>query len=201
MEVEPGAQRVSLDGRPVRPVASFQYLALHKPVGYLSSCGDPRGRKTVLDLIPKVDRLFPVGRLDLDSRGLLLLTNDGDLTQRLTHPRYGVSKEYRLRVRGHPTTHTLGAAARGVLDQGELLRCEGVKVLRRGADHTDLQVTLREGKRRELRRLWRALEHPVQDLCREAVGPVRLGRLKEGAYRELTAREIHALQQAGEQKP
>jgi pseudouridine synthase len=200
MEVEPGSQRVSLDGRTVDLAAPLHYLALHKPVGYLSSCGDPRGRKTVLDLIPRVERLFPVGRLDLDSRGLLLLTNDGDLTQRLTHPRYGVAKEYRLRVRGHPTTHTLHAAARGVLDRGELLRCEGVKVLRRGPDHTDLQMTLREGKRRELRRLWRALGHPVQDLCREAVGPVRLGRLKEGAYRELTPREVYALQQASERK-
>lgn len=197
MQVEPDRDRVIVDGQPVTLRRALRYIALHKPAGYLSSCSDPRGRKTVLDLVPSAVRLFPVGRLDLDSRGLLLLTNDGELCQRLTHPRYGVAKEYRLEVRGQPSHATLEAALRGVVDQAETLRCDEVAVARMTAHSTELAVTLREGKRRELRRLWRLLGHPVLDLCRVRVGPVRLGRLAEGTYRELRAAEVAALRQAG----
>ncbi len=197
MQVEPGRSRVTLDGQPVTLAPALRYLALHKPVGYLSSCGDPRGRKTVLDLVPFTARLFPVGRLDLDSRGLLLLTNDGELCQRLTHPRYGVAREYRLWVRGEPAPATLKTAIRGVVDQGDTLRCEAVTAVRHKTGSTELAVTLREGKRRELRRLWRLLGHPVLDLCRVRVGSIRLGRLAEGSYRELRPGEVAALRQAG----
>ncbi len=196
-QVDPRKSRVTLDGQRLDARPRRRYIALHKPAGFLSSCADPRGRKTVLDLVPTEDRLFPVGRLDLDSRGLLILTNDGALSQRLTHPRHGVSKEYRLRVRGHPRGEQLAVAISGVMEQGEVLRCDKIRVIRRTRDFSELRVTLREGKRRELRRLWHALGHPVLDLRRDAVGPVRLGRLPEGAYRELSPVEVAALKQAG----
>jgi 23S rRNA pseudouridine2605 synthase len=197
--VRPGLDVVSVDGAEVGPAPPAQnYVAVNKPPGYLSAVSDRSHRPLVTSLVrgrEGANRLHPVGRLDLDSRGLILLTDDGELSFRIQHPRHHVAKEYRVVVRGRPTPETLEKLRRGVLlEEGVTSRSE-VSVLGRGpdADTTRLQVVLRQGWKRQLRRSLRVLGHPVIDLCRTRIGPLRLGQLAEGAARELKASEVEAL--------
>lgn len=169
---------------------------LNKPVGVLTSVGDRRGRPTVTDGLSEGQRLFPVGRLDLDSRGLVLLTDDGELAMRLMHPRFGVEKEYRVLIRGHPTEAALARLAAGMLLRGERFQPAKVRVLQTAADSTSLAMVLREGRKREVRRLWQALGHRVLDLQRVRIDGLRLGALAEGATRPLTEDEIDRLKAA-----
>jgi 23S rRNA pseudouridine2605 synthase len=188
---------VAVDGRPVAPEA-LEVWALNKPAGVVSTARDTHDRPTVLDLVPSERRLYPVGRLDAESRGLILLTNDGELANRLTHPRYGVAKVYRARVRPAPVPERSVRALRtGIaLDDGPTAPA-GVRQPEPGV----LELTLREGRKRQVRRMVEAVGHRVEDLERVAFGPLRLGRLAEGQPRRLSPAEVQRLRAAAGEAP
>ncbi|MEO1003926.1 MAG: pseudouridine synthase [Cyanobacteria bacterium J06638_7] len=194
---DPACDAITVDGRPLGPAVAPLLLLLHKPAGVLCSCSDPRGRPTVLNLLPSRLRrgrgLHPVGRLDGASRGAVLLSNRGDLTLRLSHPRYGHRKTYRVWVQGSPTEATLARWAAGVpLEEGPSQPVT-LRALLRQSDRCLLEVVMREGRNRQIRRTAALLGHPVLDLQRLAIGPVQLGRLEEGQWRHLDRREWQAL--------
>jgi len=193
-KADPRRDRITVDGQPVRVKRSRTYVALHKPRGVLSDEGDGSGRlPTVRDLVDLPGHLFPVGRLDLRSEGLILLTDDGDLAFRLTHPRFGHEKEYRALVEGRPTEETLRRWRRGVVLDGRRTAPARVSFLRRQGERTWLRIVLREGRKRQIRRVAAMLGHPVHRLIRIRIGPVRLGDLKPGQWRLLSDAEIRAL--------
>lgn len=178
-----------VDGRAVEAPVRQRTFALHKPPGVVTSAADERGRRTVLDLLPSVPGLHPVGRLDLDSEGLLLLTTDGDLTLELTHPRYGHAKTYRVWCAGgSPSPEQRQRLRDGVLLEDGWARAEAVRALPGGAE-----VVLREGRKRQVRRMLAAVGAPVERLLRTEVGTIALGDLAPGRWRELTADEIERL--------
>jgi 23S rRNA pseudouridine2605 synthase len=191
-DVAPDA-RVTVDGEPVAPVRERVVVALHKPAGVVSTASDPQHRPTVVGLIGGELRLYPVGRLDIDTTGLILLTNDGALAHRLTHPRFGVEKRYRARVRRPPVSERAIRALRaGVeLDDGPTAPAR----VRRLAPDV-LEITIREGRKRQVRRMLEAVGQPVAELSRIAFGPLELGPLPSGAHRRLDAREVRTLEQA-----
>jgi len=194
--VDPTRQEIRLDGvalPKVKPV----YYAVNKPAGVVCTNRDPSGRPRVIDLVPQGRaRLFTIGRLDLHSAGLILVTNDGELANRLTHPRYGVSKTYRVQVAGHPSRELLARLRRGVRLAEGIARAESVRIKSRRKDSTILEIVLREGRNREIRRVLAKVGHKVLQLVRIAVGPVRLGKLPLGAWRPLAQRELQALRRA-----
>jgi 23S rRNA pseudouridine2605 synthase len=186
-KVDPATDRVCLAGKPVN-VERKIYIALNKPAGVLCTSRDTHGRKRVHDLLPAtLPRLFTVGRLDCDTEGLLLLTNDGTFSLRLTHPRYKMSKTYAAEVQGALSAAKRGQLLAGVPSEGELLRAEKI------TGTTDLRIVLREGKKRQIRRMLAAVGHPVRKLTRLAIGSVELGNLKQGQWRYLTDEEVHTL--------
>jgi 23S rRNA pseudouridine2605 synthase len=196
-QVTPGIDRVTVDGSPVEPVSTSTYLMMNKPVGVLTSVGDDRGRQTVVDRLPaERSRVFPVGRLDLDSRGLVLLTDDGELAGRLMHPRYHVEKEYRVVVRGRPGEDALRRLSEGMVVRGERFEPAEVRMLDGADGDTRLSMVLREGRKREVRRLWQALGHPVLDLQRVRIDGLQLGNLAEGEVRPLRSEELARLRTA-----
>jgi pseudouridine synthase len=201
-KVQPETDVVQVDGRVVQAPAARVYLLLHKPAGVVTTASDPQGRQTVLDLLPpslQAQRLFPVGRLDLDSEGLLLLTNDGAFALHLTHPRFEQEKEYHALVRGKPTPATLESLRRGLLLPGESRPTAPAQVrfLRAAsAESSWLAVTLHEGRKRQVRRMLAVVGHPVLRLVRVRVGSLRLGDLPVGQWRALSAAELEKL--AGE---
>ena len=188
------ADRIEIDGQPLAPPAATLILLLNKPLGVLSTCHDPHGRTTVLDLLPAELRrgqgLHPVGRLDADSRGALLLSNDGALTLRLTHPRYGPSRTYRAWVRGRPERPVLDDWRAGVPLDGQASQAVQLSVLEHDGDATLLELVLREGRNRQIRRTAGLLGHPVLDLQRIAIGGLELADLPEGRWRRLQAGEL-----------
>jgi 23S rRNA pseudouridine2605 synthase len=193
--------RITLDGRPVRVRKNHTYVILHKPRGVLSDEGDGSGRlPTVRDLVNLPQRLFPVGRLDLRSEGLMLLTDDGELAHRLTHPRYEHAKEYQVYVEGRPDDQALERWRRGVFLDGRKTVTADVDVLHRERDHTWLRVVLREGRKRQIRRVATMLGHPVHKLVRVRIGPVRLGDLRPGEWRHLTNQELRELRKVKRSK-
>lgn len=190
---------VRVDGKRIRSAPS-QWFALHKPRGYMSTRSDPQGRRTLYDLVPPpMRRLFYVGRLDFDSEGLVLLTNDGDTAHRLLHPRYGIDREYDVELKEQVDDAALEALRRGVqLDDG---RARAHTVRRKGGRRVVL--TLREGRKREVRRMFAELGYEVVRLRRVRYGPIRLGDLPVGEYRALDARELESLRRvnrAGEDR-
>jgi 23S rRNA pseudouridine2605 synthase len=196
---DPARDVVTVDGQPVALRPPLLYLALNKPPGYVTTAADDRGRPTVLDLLPpQPARVFPVGRLDLDSEGLLLLTNDGELAARLMHPRYAVPREYLAWVRGTPDAAALAELRRGVVLDGVLCRPQRVVLDRshRAPGQSLLEIVLTEGRKREVRRLCAAVGCAVVRLLRVRYGPVRLGNLAPGAVRALTTGETAALRHA-----
>jgi 23S rRNA pseudouridine2605 synthase len=203
--VDGGIDAVTVDGRPVKPQTQHRYLLLNKPLGVITTAKDESGRPTVLDAIgpdgPQGHRLFPIGRLDADTTGLLLLSDDGELSYRLTHPRYKVGKEYVAVVAGVPATKDLQALRTGVkLDDGITAPAE-VDVLRttagrRDSGRAELRIVIHEGRHRQVRRMLTAVGHKVLVLQRTAFGPLRLGRLKTGGWRVLSAGEVAALRRA-----
>ncbi|MHC4821841.1 MAG: pseudouridine synthase [Planctomycetota bacterium] len=223
VQIEAGVDEIRLDTEVVQVGASVAatkgasgrleipseavYLLLNKPTGIVSTVRDDQGRPTVIDFIPRVkERVFPVGRLDEDSEGLILLTNDGTLTNLLTHPRYQVPKTYDLRVRGEVTPEEVRQVERGVwLSEGRTGKAR-LKVRRRGRKITHIVVTLTEGKNRELRRIFARLRHPVLSLRRTSIGPLKVEGLKVGRYRRLRRGEVRDLYavahgQRSEQEP
>ena len=194
--VDPGRQEIRLDGLPL-PKSKPVYYAVNKPVGVVSTNRDPSGRPRVIDLVPSHGaRLFAIGRLDLGSEGLILVTNDGQLANHLTHPRYGVPKTYRVQVVGRPTREVLAKLRRGVRLAEGLARVEQVRVKSHHKESTILEMVLREGRNREVRRVLAKLGHKVLRLVRTAVGPVRLGKLPPGQCRPLTQQELRELSRA-----
>ncbi len=186
---------IRVDGRRVKIVERHRYILLNKPRGYVTTRSDPQRRPTVLDLVGTRDYVYPVGRLDFDSEGLLLLTNDGDLAARLTHPRHGIPRVYEARVLGVPDERDLQRLARGVVIDGQRTAPATVKRLpaRRGANETTILLTIREGRNRQVRRMCEAIGHPVLHLRRVAIGPIRDDRLRPGQWRELTEKEVRSL--------
>ncbi|MEO0801643.1 MAG: pseudouridine synthase [Cyanobacteria bacterium J06642_2] len=206
-KADPDRDRIELDGKRLGQNASdrppeLQYVLLNKPRGVLSTCSDPEGRRTVLDLLPEHwrsrTRLFPVGRLDADSTGAMLLTNDGELTHRLTHPRYHLSKTYRVRVEGQPEEAILERWRRGVeLEDGITLPAEVTRQFSSRSTRKDtttlLRIVLYEGRNRQIRRVAEILGYPVRSLHREAIGPLTLETLPRGKCRRLNLAEVRQL--------
>ena len=193
---DPQRDEIRLDGRPLRPAVEPLLLLLNKPAGVLSSCHDPEGRPIVLDLLPEElargTGLHPVGRLDAESRGALLLSNDGALTLRLTHPRYEHRKTYRVWVQGHPDRACLERWARGVPLDGRASQPVQLHRLAQRGDQTQLELVMTEGRNRQIRRTAELLGHPVRDLQRVAIGPIWLGALPEGRWRRIDRQEWDA---------
>ena len=182
---------IRVDGRRIRPPERHLYLLLNKPRGYVTTRSDPEKRRTVIDLIGTKDYIYPVGRLDFDSEGLLILTNDGDLAARLTHPSHGIERVYEAKVLGVPDEHDLQRLRRGIMIDGR--RTEPAVVRLAGGT---LIVAVREGRNRQIRKMCEAIGHPVDRLKRVAIGPLRDERLKVGHWRELTAAEVNKLRAA-----
>lgn len=192
--VDPSRDEVRVDGRPLRGAESRVYVLLHKPAGVVSTARDPQGRRTVLDLLPDLGvRLYPVGRLDYDSSGLILLTNDGALALRLTHPRYGAEKVYRVQVEGHPSPAALDRLRRGMRLSDGMTAPARVREVARDAAGSTLEVVLREGRNRQVRRMFAAVGHPVRALVRVGEAGLTLGDLPPGAWRRLTEEEVARL--------
>ncbi len=182
---------IRVDGVRVRPPQAPVHLLLYKPKGVLTTRHDPQGRPTVMELVPPVAGLFPVGRLDVNTEGLLLLTNDGALAQRVAHPRFEVPRVYHAKVRGTPDAAALARLRQGVRVEGERLAVDRVRVLE-AANNSWLELTLHEGKHHEVRRMLEALGHPVSKLKRVALGPLTARGLLPGKYRALTPAEVRA---------
>ena len=199
-QADPDSQIIQVDGRPLCPRREPTVLLINKPAGVISTCRDPRGRSTVLDLLPRQLRqgLHPVGRLDADSRGALLLTDQGELTLRLTHPRFDHAKTYRVWVEGTPLDTSLQRWRRGLSLDGTRTRSAEVRVLQRRSERTLLEVVLLEGRNRQIRRVADLLGHPVLDLQRVAISGLRLGPLPEGRWRHLSRGEWQSLLDQGE---
>jgi 23S rRNA pseudouridine2605 synthase len=192
-KVDPGAGRVAVDGEPIK-LETTVYYAVNKPKGYVSTNDDPSGRPRVLDLLPEVpERVYTVGRLDEDSTGLILLTNDGELANRLAHPKFGVEKMYRALVAGLPEPETLHKLTEGIWLSDGKMRAQRVRIVGRQGQSTTLELVLAEGKKREIRRMLAKLGHKVMSLSRIAVGPISLKGLPIGECRPLTKHEIELL--------
>jgi 23S rRNA pseudouridine2605 synthase len=185
--------RVTVDGEPTKSQPAHRYVALHKPRGVTSTTRDRHAERTVVELVPSSERLYPVGRLDKDSEGLILLTNDGALANAITHPRYGMEREYLVLVEHAPSPQALGRLRRGVEIDGQRTAPARAEVYRRGREGVWLRLVLREGRNREVRRMLEAVGEIVQRLVRVRIGPVRLGELRPGQYRELREQEIREL--------
>jgi len=197
-KVDPIRQEIRVDGESLRKVKPA-YFAVYKPKGYVCSHVDPSGRPRAIDLVPeKFGRVFPVGRLDLASEGLLLMTNDGVLAERLTHPRYEVAKKYRVQVAGLVEPDIVFKLKKGVRLAEGLAKASGVTLKGTHKNSSILEIELKEGKNREIRRLLARLNHKVIALLRVAVGPVKLGKMLPGEYRLLTHAEVDALYRASE---
>jgi 23S rRNA pseudouridine2605 synthase len=199
--VAPG-DRVDVSGTPIKPVDEAAYLVVHKPPGVMTTMRDPQGRRTVAQLVPKgMPRVVPVGRLDYDTAGVLLMTNDGDLSNRLLHPRYGVEKLYRATIAGRLTSEEVKRLNDGVtLDGGEQAAGAKIRVVSVRAGSSVVDITVHEGRNRQVRRMFEALGHSVRDLIRLRFGPIALGDLPLGHTRSLTPKELTALRRVGEEK-
>lgn len=194
--VDPERDEVRVDGRRISVDPGLRYLAVNKPRGVTTTMRDPHAVRDLTRLIPAGPRVFPVGRLDRDTEGLLLLTNDGDLAHRLTHPRYGVEKEYLAEVHGAPSSRRLARLRRGVELSDGIARAVDARPAGGSRGRGSVRIVMVEGRKREVRRMLEALELPVRRLVRVRVGPIRLGRLRPGELRELGAEEVRALYRA-----
>jgi len=195
-KVDPTVDRIEVDGHMASVDPEARYLMINKPPGMVTTMDDPQGRPTIVDLIPDGPRVFPVGRLDMDSEGLLLLTNDGELANHLTHPRYGVEKEYLVEVTGAPSPKDLAALRTGIdLDDGPA-RVLAVDIVGSSGERTALKVVMGEGRKREVRRLMEAVSHPVVRLVRVRLGTARLEGMSPGEIRDLRPEEVRSLYEA-----
>jgi 23S rRNA pseudouridine2605 synthase len=196
-KADPDTDDIRVDGRRVKIADRHRYILLNKPRGYVTTRSDPQRRPTIMDLVAVREYVYPVGRLDFDSEGLILLTNDGDLAARLTHPRHGVARVYEARVLGTPDDRDLQRLARGIVIDGRRTAPAEIKLVpaRRATKEAALQITLHEGRNRQVRRMCEAIGHPVTQLRRVAIGPIRDARLKPGEWRELTADEVRRLRE------
>ena len=194
-KADPATDDIRVDGRRVKLPERRRYILLNKPRGYVTTRSDPEKRPTVLDLLKGVrEYVYPVGRLDFDSEGLLLLTNDGDLAAKLTHPSHEVPRVYEAKVLGVPDEHDLKRLSRGVMLEGRRTASADVELLPPGRSaNATLRVTIHEGRNRQVRNMCEAIGHPVDHLKRIAIGPIRDARLRVGSWRDLTADEVRRL--------
>jgi 23S rRNA pseudouridine2605 synthase len=196
--VDPLTDTVEVDGRVVNLASESTYLVLNKPTGYVTTMSDPQGRSTVAELVPSDPAgLFPVGRLDRDTTGLLLFTTDGDLAYRLLHPRFHVEKVYLATVEGRPSREVLAKLAGGVELEDGVTAPARLRMIDAGPP-AQVEIAIREGRKRQVRRMFVAIGHPVLSLHRESFGPILLGDLSPGEYRHLGAEEVSALARATE---
>lgn len=210
VKIDPDHDTVVVDGTLLRAKSSLHYYIVNKPAGYVTTVRDPEGRPTVMQLVPGGERLYPVGRLDQDSDGLVLITDDGDLAHLITHPRYGVPKVYLAFVLGRPDHKVLERLRQGVLLEDGPTAPAGVRLVESGraflrlpkviAESMNpgetlaiLEIELKEGRKRQVRRMCEAVGHPVLTLTRIAIGPVRLGTLQPGRFRRLVPSEVESL--------
>ena len=194
LKIDENKDVVSFDGSPVHKTSRLVYIMLHKPEGYVTTVKDQFDRPTVLDLVKDVnERIFPVGRLDYDTSGLLLLTNDGDLTYRLTHPSHEVEKVYEAKLYGTPDTYAIAQFRRGIVIEGKKTAPGKLEVIKSQGRFSWCRITIKEGRNRQVRKMCDAVKHPVAELKRVATGNLRLGSLEKGKYRPLTAGEIRYL--------
>ena len=205
-KIDPQIDKITVDDKPVLAKLPPKkiYLLLHKPKGVVTTCDDPQGRPTVLDLLPQELRkgkgIHPVGRLDADSTGALILTNDGELTFRLTHPRHSVPKTYRVLVKGHPSETVLEEWSRGVILDGKKTRPAKVRFVKKLSTNSELEIILKEGRKRQIRLVAKQMGYPVINLHRTAIGQIKLNTSKEeklspGKYRYLKDFEVNFLYQ------
>lgn len=190
--VDPQTQEIRVDGEVLR-LPRFKYFMLHKPAGVVSTARDPWARTRVIDLVDDASRLFTVGRLDKSSTGLILLTNDGELAERLSHPRHGVQKTYKVVVAGQPDRDAMQRLKQGIYLAEGKAQVDHIRQRQSSPRKTTLEIVLSEGRNREIRRILARVGHKVLELKRIAIGPLRLGELPLGAYRELTRDEVRAL--------
>jgi 23S rRNA pseudouridine2605 synthase len=200
VRVDPANQTITVDGEPIHEERHVYWL-VNKPRGYLSTNHDPGKRPRVLDLVPHIhQRVYTVGRLDENSEGAVLLTNDGDLAFALMHPRFGVSKTYLVQVAGRPTPEDMQKLTSGIWLSVGRVKAAAVKRLKSQGESTWLRIVLREGRNREIRRMLASLQHKVLTLKRIAIGPVQLGHLRRGKSRKLSAAEVQTLRQSVERR-
>jgi 23S rRNA pseudouridine2605 synthase len=195
-KVDPDTAQVEVDGVPLPIKPGLVHYLVYKPVGVVSTAQDPQGRRTVVDLVPGDTRVYPVGRLDTDSEGLIVLTNDGALTAVVTHPRYGVTKTYLARVGGHPGKAVIARLATGVELEDGPARALEARVIDRGSASTLIELVIGEGRNREVRRMFTAVGHEVEQLVRVAIGPIRDPNLRPGTWRRLDTEEVRSLYRA-----
>ena len=200
-KADPATDDIRVDGRRVKTAEPLRYLLLHKPRGYVTTRSDPSRRPTVMDLLQGVrEYVYPVGRLDYDSEGLLLLTNDGELAAGLTHPRHGLEREYQAWVLGHPDEHDVERLRRGVMIDDRRTAPATVSVVHQGrgkrAGQTLVSITIREGRNRQVRKMCEAIGHPVESLTRVRIGPLSDAKLPAGRFRDLTTEEVRRLKAA-----
>ena len=192
--VNPETDHIRVDGARIPPPRRHLYLVLNKPRGVVSTMEDPEGRRTLADYLPRTkERLFHVGRLDTETEGLIVLTNDGDFAHRLAHPSYEVPKTYVVQAAGVMDNRTLKRLEKGVTLEDGPVKPDKVKLISRAADRTMVSVTLHEGRNRVVRRMFDAVGHPVDRLSLTGIGPIRLGNLRSGETRDLTREELGAL--------
>jgi len=202
-KADPATDDIRVDGRRLKLPTRRLYLLLYKPRGYIASRSDPQRRPTVIELLEKGgirDYVYPVGRLDYDSEGLLLLTSDGDLAARLTHPSHEVEREYQVKLLGVPDAHDLERLSKGIVIDGRRTLPADVKVLNvvhgKDGEHAILSIVVKEGRNRQVRNMCEAIGHPVDRLKRVRIGPITDDRIRPGEFRELDAKEIAALRRA-----
>lgn len=198
-KADPQSDRIEVDGRAIAVDRDqLTYVMLYKPRGVISSLEDElqQARTTVRDLVPVTGHLYPVGRLDKPSEGLILMTNDGQLAHRLTHPRYEHEKVYEVELEGSISNHDLEQWRRGVILDGRITAPAPIEVLQRNNKYTRLRIILREGRKRQIRRIAASFGHPVRRLVRMRIGPLQLGDLQPGQWRVLTPQEVESLQTA-----
>jgi 23S rRNA pseudouridine2605 synthase len=194
-KTDPARDDIRVDGRRIKIPERHRYILLNKPRGYVTTRSDPHQRPTVIDLIADVrDYVYPVGRLDFDTEGLLILTNDGDLAARLTHPRHAVARVYEARVRGIPDPRDIARLAKGIVIEGRRTQPAVVKMLHARSDDATLEIAVREGRNRQVRNMCEAIGHPVSSLRRVAIGPIRDPKLRLGRWRDLGEGEVARLQ-------
>ena len=192
-KADPTSQIITVDGERVHSNPTLLYLLLNKPTGYVTTVTDPQGRPTVMDLVPATPRVYPVGRLDRDTEGLLVLTNDGELANRLAHPSYEVEKTYVAQIRGPAKRHAVRQLLEGVQLEDGLARARSLRELGAAGDHTLIEIVLAEGRKREVRRMLQAVNLPLERLARVRIGPLPLGDIAPGKFRPLTGPEVRSL--------
>lgn len=193
-KVDPAKDEVLYRNKAVKGETKLVYIMLHKPEGYVTTVKDQFSRPTVMDLIKGIDeRVFPVGRLDYDTSGLLILTNDGDMTFKLTHPKYDVEKVYEAKLFGTPTPTDIIDFKRGVFVDGKKTQPGFLEIVDKGEKYCTVRITIHEGRNRQVRKMCQAIKHPVSQLKRVGTGELAMGDLKRGQYRHLTEKEIKYL--------